>query len=146
MEITLLLKAFMGLVGVLLLLIIFLLYSPKKKKQKEKKAKVVEQESEDYKTLDELLQVIKNKKSTTDELKNALDLVMKYHGTIHPKLGMRTHPDFNIYGEILLRVCRHPNINKDILLKFNRELEKRNEGYKREINDAVTKGLDSRGF
>lgn len=137
MEITLLFKSFMGLVGLLLLLIIFLFYSPKKLKVK-KRAQVVENKHDDYQTLDELLGVIKNKKSTTDELKNALDLVMKYHDKIHP--------DFNIYGEMLLRVCRHPNINKDILLKFNRELEKRNEGYKREINDAVTIGLDSRGF
>ncbi|MDQ7043006.1 MAG: hypothetical protein Q9M40_01765 [Sulfurimonas sp.] len=146
MEITLLVKSFVGLVVILFFLIMFLLYTPNKKKTAKKLQKPQKQRHSDYKTLEELLEVIKNKSSSTEELAVALDLVMKYHGSIHPKLGIRSHPDFDIYSEILLRICRHPNINKDILLKFNRELEAKNPEYKREINDAVTKGLNSRGF
>ncbi|MDF1883142.1 hypothetical protein JHD49_04245 [Sulfurimonas sp. SAG-AH-194-C21] len=146
MEITLLVKSFAGLIVLLMLLTAFLFYAPKKKKLGESSVKTVEPRIGDYKSLDDLLQIIKNKQSLAQELSSALDLVMKYHGTIHPKLGIRSHPDFNIYGELLLRICRHPNTNKDIILKFNRELEKRNEDYKREINDFITKGLDSRGF
>ncbi|MDF1876276.1 hypothetical protein JHD47_00410 [Sulfurimonas sp. SAG-AH-194-L11] len=148
MEVVLLVKSFLGLVAILGILIFFLLYIPKKKKKKKapKPSPTKERYGSDYKTLKELLQIIKNKQSTAQELASALDLVMKYHGNIHPKLGIRTHPDFDIYAEILLRICRHPNTNKDIILKFNRELEKRNEAYKREINDFITKGLESRGF
>jgi len=146
MEITLLVKSFLGLIVILAILVFFLLYVPRKKKEKKKPILEHKQLDSDYKSLAELLQIIKNKQSTTEELAEALELVMKYHGTIHPKMGIRSHPDFNIYGEMLLRICRHPNINKDILLKFNRELEQRNEAYRVEINDAVTKGLNSRGF
>ena len=146
MEITLLVKSFLGLIVILGILIFFLFYIPKKKKIVKKPIVTVKPKNGEYASLDELLQVIKNKKSTAKELGDALDLVMKYHGTIHPKLGMRPHPDFDVYGEMLLRICRHPQTNKDIILKFNRELEKRNEGYKREINDFITKGLNSRGF
>ncbi|SFV62736.1 hypothetical protein MNB_SM-4-1808 [hydrothermal vent metagenome] len=146
MEITLIIKSFIGLVALLLLLITFLFYAPKKKKVEKQVFEPREKWDNDYKSLVELLVVIKNKQSSSEELSVALDLVMKYHGTIHTKLGLRTHPEFDIYGEILFRICRHPNINKNILLKFNRDLEKINEEYKREINDCVTKGLNSRGF
>lgn len=136
----------MGLIVLLMFLIAFLFYAPKKKKVVEPSAQPKEPRKGDYQSLEDLLQVIKNKQSSAEELSCSLDLVMKYHGSIYPKLGIRLHPDFNIYGEMLLRICRHPNTNKNIILKFNRELEKRNEEYKREINDFVTKGLDSRGF
>ncbi|MDF1878637.1 hypothetical protein JHD46_03175 [Sulfurimonas sp. SAG-AH-194-C20] len=146
MEITLLVKSFLGLIAILGILVFFLLYMPKKNnaiikaKQKHRAPKT------EHPNLQELLEIIKNKKSTTKELAFAVDTVLKYYSSIHPKLGIRSHPDFNIYGEMLLRICRHPNTSKDIILKFNRELEKKNPEYKREINDFVTKGLDSRGF
>lgn len=146
MEITLLVKSFVGLVTLLLLLITFLFYGLKKKKVEKQAFAPREKWDNDYKSLVELLVVIKNKQSSSEELSVTLDLVMKYHGTIPTKLGLRPHPEFDIYGEILFRICRHPNINKNILFKFNRDLEKRNEEYKREINDCVTKGLNSRGF
>ena len=63
---------------------------------------------------------------------------------MHKKLGLRAHPDFDIYMDILFTICRHPNANKDLIIKFDRELEELNSEYKKEINDAITKGLNSR--
>ncbi len=147
MDIVLLVKAFLTLIILLALLIFFLFYIPKKKKRAQKtKSYTTQTEPSDYQTLQSLLEVIKNRQSTTEELAVALELIIKYHGTIHPKLGIRLHPDFNLYGEVLLRICRHPNTNKDIILKFDRELEQKNEEYKKDINDFLTKGLNSRGF
>jgi len=151
MDVTLLVKSIAGLVGILgVLLFIFLYLQASKKekiKQEAKKQKKVQQQKEQVShTLQDLLAVIRNKSATTEELKNALELIIKYYGRIHPKLGVRTHPDFDIYSEILLRICRHPNTNKDLIIKFDRELEKLNPEYLREINDALTKGLNSRGF
>jgi len=149
MEVTLLVKSIVGLVVVLGILIFIFLYtlSVKKAKQVKKKKSDVKVKREVYShTLNDLLEVIRNKRSTTEELKEALELIIKYHGHIHPKLGLRTHPDFDIYSEILLRICRHPNTSKDIIIKFDRELEKLNPDYVREINDSLTKGLNSRGF
>jgi len=146
MEITLLVKSFLGLVSLLAILIFFLFYIPKKKKIiKKKKQELQENKKSDVTSLDKLLDIIKNRASTAKELKDALDLVIKYHGTIHPKLGLRPHPDFDVYGEILLRICRHPNTNKNIILDFDKALEARNEDYKKDINDFITKGLNSRG-
>ncbi|WP_324171858.1 hypothetical protein [Sulfurimonas sp.] len=152
MEITLLIKTVMGLI-VLLAILMFLLFVPSTKKSKEKAQKkntsftsgspVVKTESTNT-SLEYLRSIIKKKKSTTAELKNALELIIKHHGIVHEKLGERAHPDFDIYMDILFTICRHPNTNKDILLTFDRSLAKLNPAYKKEINEAMTKGLTSR--
>lgn len=95
--------------------------------------------------LESLRAVIKNKKTKKETLKEALDLVIKYHGTIHKKLGVRPHPDFDIYMDILFTICRHPNTNKNLIVGFDSALTKLNPDYKKDINEAVTKGLNSRG-
>ena len=145
MDVTLLVKSGLGLVVLLSILIFLLFYSPAKRKKKEKEVIKKKLQQEPKHDLATLVAVIKKKTSTTQQLKEALDLILKHHGTIHPKLGMRPHPDFDIYGEVLLRICRHPNTNKDIILNFDHALEKKNDDYKKEINDFITKGLNSRG-
>jgi len=149
MDITLLVKSIAGLVGILGLLIFFFLYmqstkSTKRVKKKIKQTKEVKKEESLH--LDDLLAVIRRKSATTQELSDTLDQIIKHYGKIHPKLGIRTHPDFDIYSEILFRICRHPNTNKDIIIKFDKELEKLNPEYVQEINEAISKGLNSRGF
>ncbi len=145
MEITLLLKSIMGLVVVLALLIFFLFLPSGRKKEKIVAKKNTSTTSNRTNTdLGYLKSIIKNKKSTPKELKEALDLVLKHHGRVHEKLGLRAHPDFDNYMDILFTICRHPNTNKDIIIKFNKELEKLNPEYKKEINEAITKGLNSR--
>ena len=146
MDMILLLKSFFGLIIILAILIFLLMYKPKKlaikkKVLKEKKKRF----GDDYQTLEELVDIIRDRKSTAEELQVALDLIIKHHGTIHPKLGVRPHPDFNLYGEVVLRICRHPNTNKNLIVKFDKELTSRNEEYKKDISDFLTKGLDSRG-
>jgi len=149
MEITLLVKSFVGLVSILFILIFLLLYSAKNKKiaakKSEKKEKPIVDKS-GYESMESLVEIIKNKKSTTQELKVALDKVLQFHGHIHDKLGSRPHPDFNLYAEIIFRICRHPNTNKDLILHFDKELEKNNPAYVKDINDFLSKGLESRGF
>ena len=146
MEITLLVKSFAGLITLLAILIFFLLYVPKKQKVAKKlKEEILKSKRNDYHSLEKLADIIRNRASTKEELRDALDLILKHHGTIHAKLGLRPHPDFDVYGEILLRICRHPNTNKNIILDFDKALEAKNEEYKKDINDFITKGLNSRG-
>lgn len=139
-----------GLIVVLAFLILLLFLSPKKESV-EKNKEVETNKKQEPKIiirtdLDYLLGVIKNKKTTTKELATVLDLVIKHHGTIAKKLGIRVHPDFDIYMDIILTICRHANTNKNIVVKFDKELVALNPDYKEEINDAITKGLNSRGL
>ena len=148
MELTLLLKSIMGL-STLLAVLVFLLYVPfgEKKVQKKSKKKNISEPREkvDF-DLEHLRDIVKNKKSTTQEIKDALHLVIKYHGIMHVKLGMLPHPESDIYMDILFKAARHKNVDKSALVKFNGDLEKLNPEYKKEINDALMRGLNSRGL
>jgi hypothetical protein len=158
MEAELIIKSIMGLIALLALLIFLLFLEPgKEKKAKEKPSEikaVVEEKKGKPKSelldkepdLNSLVDIIKNKKSDVPKLAYALDLIIKHHGKVHKKLGIRAHPDFDIYIDILFTLCRHPNANKDLIINFDRELGKLNPEYKQEINEAITKGLNSRGI
>jgi hypothetical protein len=149
MEITLLIKSIAGLAVVLGLLIFILILSPDDKKKSlksKKKPKKTSHQNEAMSTeLMPLRAIIKDKTSDKHLLRDALELIIKYHGTIHKKLGVRPHPDFEIYKDILFTICRHPNTNKSLIINFEKELLKKNPEYKSNINDATTKGLNSRG-
>ncbi len=148
MELSLLIQSAMGLFVVLGLLVSVLVLAPKSKKREAPKSKkVVKKQKVKSKTdLEFLRTIVKNRKSTVDELKEALDLVLKYHGTIPKKLGLRAHPESQIYMDILFSVCRHPNANKDIIVSFDKELGRLNPDYKKDLNDAMMRGLNSRGI
>jgi len=155
MNIELIIQSVMGLVALLALLLFFLFLTsknssdkkvPKKKELKKKtetktdRSKTIEMPTD----LESLRSIVKDKKSTASELRKALELIIKYHGTIHPKLGLRAHPDFDPYMDVLFTICRHPHADKDMIIYFDRELGRLNPEYKQDINEAMTKGLNSR--
>ncbi|SMP88912.1 hypothetical protein SAMN06314042_11411 [Epsilonproteobacteria bacterium SCGC AD-308-O04] len=152
MEITLLIKSVLGLIF-LLGVLIFLMLIPSRNKKKHQKQKTLKKHTaktpaiDPMKTdLESLIKIIKDKKSDKHKLKEALELIIKYHGNIHKKLGLRAHPDFEIYKDILMTICRHPHTNKHLILYIDRNLAELNPDYKSNINDALTKGLNSRGL
>ena len=147
MDITLLIKSIATLSGALGILILLYFYlSHANKPQKKKVSKKIQHIREVQPDLNTLLEIIKDKKSTTLELEEAVDLIIKYYGEIPKKLGIRAHPKFEIYSELILRICHHPNTTKEIILKLDRELERLNPEYKMELEDSLTKGLDTRGL
>ncbi len=144
MDISLLIKTVAGLIVVLGILI-FLLLLPKKEKDSKKVSSAKKSKKSKIKTdLDSLRYIIRNRISSNKQLGEALDLIIKHHGNIPDKLGIRVNPQFDKYMEVLVTLCRHPNASKDIIIKFDKELAKLNPDYKSEINDAITKGLNSR--
>ena len=147
MDIVLLVKSIAGLSAILVVLLLFFIYISKNKSKKQKKKKSYTSPTPPKPKYDwnTLIKSVRNRQATTQELKETLALILKYHGTIPNKLGIRVNPEFDKYSEVLLRLCRHPNTNKDLIIDFDKELEKRNPEYIKEINDALTKGLNSRG-
>jgi hypothetical protein len=145
MDIIILIKSGIGLLAILAILMFFMIFIPKSKEKKRKNIPTKATPKIDF-DFNHLRAIIKNKKSSTEKLKETIDLILKYHGTIHPKLGIRAHPDFDMYMEIIMHLSRHPNTNKDLILQLDKELVRRNPEYKVEINEALTKGLNSRGL
>jgi len=146
MQLTSLVQSIGALLIILAILVILLVLSFRNKARKaqkeEKKINVPIKPEVDFQTL---RKVINNKKSSKEELQNAVDLILKYYGTMHEKLGIRAHPDSDVYMITLFQLCRHPNADKKIVLSLNNGLEKQNPTYLKEINDALMKGLNSRG-
>ena len=146
MEITLLIKSIIGLIVFLAILLYILLIPSKRVKSKPVKKESPREDDGSMKTdKASLLAVIKNKKTSSQDLSKALDLILKHHGRIHKKLGERSHPEFDYYMDVLFSICRHPNTNKNLILGFDKKLEALNLDYKKDINEAIAKGLNSRG-
>lgn len=144
MEANLLIKILLGLVIILAFLIFLFTFSPKKKSKKVVKKVQTKTSSKIRTDLQHLLSVVRNHKTSTQNLQEALNLIIKHHGKIHKKMGLRAHPDFDIYSQLFITICRHPNVNKHIIVNFDRELTKLNPDYKADINKALAKGLNAR--
>lgn len=145
MDLTLIIQSLLGLVSLLAVLLFFLFYSfGEKKAPKEQKAKVQKPKKEIDISLEALRKVFRIENSSKEKLKETVGLILEHHGTIHEKLGSRTHPDFDAYAEILFYLARHKNSDKEIILEFDRGLSSRNPTYKKQINDALMRGLNSR--
>lgn len=146
MEAELIVKSIMGLIAILAILI-FILFSGSNKKKKAKNNAVVEVKTEDVvdtTDINFLLEIIKDKDSDTNKLMETVDLIIKHHGKIEKILGIRSRADFDIYMDIIYSLCKHPNTNKNLILKFDKELGKLNPEYKQQIGDIIIKGLNSR--
>jgi len=150
METSLLVKTIVILTIVFSILVVALVLNSRSKKRKKeeaekKEAKKKEKKKDPYLSITDLYKVIKKRTSTADELKKALEMIIEYHGKINQGSGSKTTKDMDVYNAIMFTLCRHPNTNKDLILYFDRELEKRNPEYIKEINEALEKGLNSRG-
>ena len=142
MEAEFIIKSIMGLIAILAVLIFLLFYNPNKNKKKAYRSNSTQKD--DLTGLKLLISILKNTKSTTNELSESLKLIIKDYGKIDNKIGSQPHPDFHIYKDIIFTICVHPNTNKDMILNFDRELERLNPEYKKNINDVLAKALNSR--
>ena len=150
MDIELIIKSVVGLIVLLtLLVIVFILPARAKKKKKaqaKKSVKKAVEEKEKVLPFDELRAIVRRKSSTTEDLQKAVDQIVEHYSKIHPKMGLRSHPDFDKYVDLIVHLVRHRNTNKDLILKLDRALVKNNPDYKAELNDTLTKALNSRGI
>jgi hypothetical protein len=152
MDIELLIKSIVGLIVILtILIVVFILPAKSKKKKQQVKSKQTTfskqvNKKEKVLSFDELRAIVRKKSSTTKDLEYAVDEIVKHYSKIHPKMGVRTHPDFDKYIDLIVHLVRHKNTNKDLILKLDRALTKNNPDYKAELNDTLTKALNSRGI
>jgi len=145
-EILFILKSLAGLSVILIILVAVFLY-PKKRAIKAKPTAKYPKEKKrrtELCTLDDILESMRDKTTSSKKLHEMIECLVKYHSKIPNKLGMRAHPDFDIYEEIILRLCHHPQTSKELILQLDRVLLKENPTYRVELNDALEKGLNTR--
>ncbi|MEA1956718.1 MAG: hypothetical protein U9N02_09570 [Campylobacterota bacterium] len=144
MDIVLLIKSGLGLTVLLVILIYLLLLSFKKKKKPQKKKVKQTKQRTTYSTLEELRKIIKDRDIDSKKLEETLNEIIKYHGTMPKQIGVNVPAELYIFEDIIYIVCRHPSVTSTIILEFISQLEKLNHNYKYQINNALTKGLNSR--
>jgi hypothetical protein len=141
-----------GVAATIVLLVIILIYYilvvNKHHKKPLKKKRVVQKKVAPEKidtSFEGLRKIIKKQTSTTDELSDALALILKKYGDISKQDATSGGTCFDSYIDVLFMLCRHPNTNKDIIIKFDSALAKKNPKYSLSIHDTVTHALDTRG-
>ena len=97
-------------------------------------------------TFEEIMGIFSNKKSSKEELFDAIEQLVKYHGKIHTKLGDLAHPDFKRYLSAIMALCSHPQADKHLIIALDQKLCAKNPKYTRDIDEAVNKGIAKRGF
>ncbi len=150
MNIEIVIESVVGLVVLLTLLIVLFLVPWKRKKKKlhTKKSQgkeATQRKREEVLPFDELRAVVRRRSSSSEDLEMAIDQVIKHYAKIHPKLGIRNHPDFDKYVDLIVHLVRHKNTNKDLIIKLDKALTHENPQYKAELNDTLTKALNSLG-
>lgn len=144
MDKVVLVEMVVGLVVLISVLVLFLLY---RSKAKRKRAEVLQQQQKKdvcpY-TLEELVGVIRNKKSSQNDLASATEDIVRYYGKIAPKNGTEVSEEFYTYAKALSQLCRHPHVSKPILLRFEKELRTLNPHYAKELENILMKAIKSR--
>jgi preprotein translocase subunit YajC len=131
---------------ILMVLSFFYVYMPSKKRSSQSKEEDVDDvPGERIPTFNELHTIIKTRDTTTKALSKAVEQTLRYYGTIKPKNGIAPSQDFKHYGDMMFLVAKHPNTTKDIVLKFNKGLTRKNPSYQREIDEMLNRGLTARG-
>ncbi len=141
------LAQFVVLLVLVLITLVFLLFINPRKKVKLQKTQVATNDGikkEICTTVNCILLVMKNKKSTKEELEEAIGYLLKYHKDIPSKLGIRANPEFEYYKEIFFYLCKHKNATTKLILELDKELSSANPSYKKEINESIARGLEAR--
>lgn len=126
----------------LFILVSILVYTSRVRKRREQL--LVEVPETRVPTYQELKSILKNKNSSYETLEDAIEKIIDYYGDIEPKIAGRQSKDFDRYMELIFIICKHKNTDKKLILNFERDLARMNPQYKKDLDNAVTKGLSFR--
>lgn len=150
MSITTLLTILLVLAIILIPLLLSYLVFPAKELSKKDPIKIKTQKPIIKKdtplSFEEISFIFTTSESTVEELKEAIEQLIKYHGKIHAKLGDLPHPDFKRYVTLIINLCKNPKADKEIIISLDQKLRVKNPKYGLQIDDAVNKGISARGF
>ena len=95
-------------------------------------------------TFEQISSIFMNQKSEQEDLKEAIEQLVRYHGKIKPKLGDLAHPDFNRYLILIVALSKHPQADADIIISLYHKLSAKNPKYNLNIDEATNKGIAGR--
>jgi hypothetical protein len=143
------------ILAILLLLLIPLLLSykfyPVEKLEQEaviKKKKTQQREIDKTQPLsfEDITHIFGSSSSSKEDFIEAIEQLIRHHGKIQAKLGDLAHPDFKRYQKAIITLCKNRKSDKDVIVALNQKLRALNTKYGYEIDEAVSKGIEGRGF
>ncbi len=97
-------------------------------------------------SFEEIKSIFTSSESSKEEFLEAIEQLIRYYGKIEDKLGDLVHPDFKRYQALIIALCKNKNADKDVIIALNQKLRAINVKYAYEIDEAVNKGIEGRGF
>jgi hypothetical protein len=142
MDVTTLIISMAVLLGVLLVLVLVYTSDGKKKKEptpvKKTEPEAPVKKAPPKLAFDVLEAIVFDRGSSKEVLQEAVEAIARDYGQVHATTLAR-------YTHIIVKLCRHPNTDKRIIVDFDKSLRKQNPNLKIELDMALKKGLDSRG-
>lgn len=86
-------------------------------------------------TLLEIKEIIMNRKSTREQLEEAVNTIVDIYRVIN---------DMDEYDIYIKYLCVHPNVSSKLILYFDKELRFFNPKYKKHIEKSVQHGMHAR--
>ncbi len=113
---------------------------------KKKKSKEHEIDRSQPLSFEEITRIFGSSSSSKKDFIEAIEQLIRHHGKIQAKLGDLAHPDFKRYETAIITLCKNRNADKDVIISLNQKLRALNTKYGYEIDEAVVKGIEGRGF
>ncbi len=135
-----------GAVALLLVavLVIMLLNSKNTKKKASKNINVKKEKIKEPEiTFEELLAIVKSKRSSTNDLSKAVIQLVR-HFPFPEKKGNVLSDEAKKYLDFVFSVASHPNANAKLIAFMDKELKRANPSYKVEIDVYEDRGLNLR--
>ncbi len=95
---------------------------------------------------EEITTIFGSSESSKEDFLEAIEQLVRHHGKIQAKLGDLPHPDFKRYQALIITLCKNRKADKDVIVALNHKLRALNTRYGYEIDEAVAKGIEGRGF
>ncbi len=127
------------LIAVLVIMLLGSKNTKKVSKNINKKEKIKEPEI----TFEELLAIVKSKRSSTNELSKAVIQLIR-HFPFPEKNGNIVSDEAKKYLDFVFSVASHPNANAKLIAFMDKELKRANPSYKMEIDVYEDRGLNLR--
>jgi ABC-type multidrug transport system fused ATPase/permease subunit len=102
-----------------------------------KRAKMLAEQKAKEMSVEEVERIFKSPHSSRSKLNDALNYMIEHHVVI-------PGGEFNRYENLIKSLCKHRNTDKTLVLKFDRALNKANQGHKKSLAKVLKSALNAR--
>lgn len=88
-------------------------------------------------SMNQMIAIVNNPNSSAKELEKVISDTLAYHNKI-------VQSEYKKYDQLMVGLCSHKEVNKEMVLMLDRELIKYNKEFKDELNATLKKALNKK--